>query len=140
MADSYLKKENNKKKAEKAKLKAQRREERKNDNNKGSEPEFMYVDEFGQLTSTPPTERTEIDLEDIQLGAAKIEEEEITKTGIVDFLSDKGYGFIKENVSKETVFFHVNNIDFDIKQGHKVSFEKERGDKGYVAANVKLIK
>lgn len=140
MADSYLKKENNKKKAEKAKLKAQRREERKSDNNKGGEPEFMYVDEFGQLTSTPPTERTKIELEDIQLGAAKIEEEELVKTGVVDFLSDKGYGFIKENVSKETIFFHVNNIDFDIKQGHKVSFEKERGDKGYVAANVKLLK
>lgn len=71
MADSFSKKENFKKKIQKQKEKALRREERKTNNNKGKDMEdvFMYVDEFGRLTSTPPEQRQEINLEDIQLGA-----------------------------------------------------------------------
>ncbi len=55
MADSFSKKENFKKKIQKQKEKALRREERKTNNNKGKDMEdvFMYVDEFGRLTSTP---------------------------------------------------------------------------------------
>lgn len=143
MADSYLKKENNKKKIEKQKQKAQRREERKHTNTKGQDADnFMYVDEFGQLTDIPPheREREEINLEDIQLGARKIEEESPIKKGFVHFLSDKGYGFITENDTKENVFFHINNCNFEVKQGHKVAFEKERGEKGYNAINIEMIK
>lgn len=143
MADSYLKKENNKKKIEKQKLKQQRREERKTNNLKGTDAEenFMYVDEFGRLSHEPPTaEREEIKLEDIQLGARKLEEESPIKKGFVHFLSDKGYGFITENDTKENIFFHLNNCDFEVKQGHKVSFEKEKGEKGFVAVNVEFIR
>lgn len=56
MADSFSKKENFKKKVQKAKEKAQKREERKTSNNKGKglDDMIMYVDANGQLTSTPP--------------------------------------------------------------------------------------
>lgn len=144
MADSFFKKENNKKKLEKQKEKAAKREDRKTNNNKGKEAEdmFMYVDEFGQLTSVKPEdrEREEIDLADIQLGAAPIEAESPEKTGIVTFLSDKGYGFITENGSKENIFFHINNVAEEVKKGHKVSFEKERSPKGFSAINIKIVK
>jgi hypothetical protein len=70
---------------------------------------FMYVDEFGRLTSTPPEQRQEVNLDDIQLGAAPIIEEDPRKTGIVTFLSEKGYGFITEDNTKENIFFHNNN-------------------------------
>ncbi len=140
MADSFSKKENFKKKQAKLKEKALRREERKTNNDKGKEVEFMYVDAYGRLSSTPPDEKMEVDLENIQLGAAPIEAEETVKTGIVTFVSEKGYGFITENKSNENIFFHSNNCAQPIKKGNKVSFEKERSPKGYSAINIELVK
>ena len=140
MADSFSKKENFKKKIAKQKEKAIRREERKSNNDKGKEAEFMYVDAYGRLTSTPPEERLEVNLDDIQLGAAPIEAEQAVKTGIVTFFSEKGYGFITEDGNKENVFFHSNNCVHLVKKGNKVSFEKERSPKGYSAINIQLIK
>jgi cold shock CspA family protein len=140
MADSFSKKENFKKKVAKQKEKALRREERKSNNDKGKEIEFMYVDSYGRLTSTPPEERIEVDVENIQLGAAPIEAEEAVKKGIVTFLSEKGYGFITEDNNKENVFFHSNNCAQPVKKGNKVSFEKERSPKGYSAINIQVIK
>ena len=142
MADSFSKKENFKKKIQKQKEKAQRREERKANNNKGKELEdmFSYVDEFGRITTTPPEKRQEVSLDDIQLGAAPIPEEETRKSGIITFLSEKGYGFITEDRSKENVFFHQNNAREILKKGHKVYFEKERYAKGFSAINIELVK
>lgn len=140
MADSFSKKENFKKKQAKLKEKALRREDRKTNNDKGKEVEYMYVDAYGRLSSTPPDEKMEVDLENIQLGAAPIEAEELVKTGIVTFVSEKGYGFITENKSNENVFFHSNNCAVPIKKGNKVSFEKERSPKGYSAINIELVK
>jgi len=140
MADSFSKKENFKKKQAKLKEKALRREDRKTNNDKGKEVEYMYVDAYGRLTSTPPDEKMEVDLENIQLGAAPIEAEELVKTGIVTFVSEKGYGFITENKSNENIFFHSNNCAQPIKKGNKVSFEKERSPKGYSAINIELVK
>lgn len=144
MADSFSKKENLKKKVQKQKEKALKREERKKENNKGKalDEMFLYVDEFGQLTSTPPDkqEKEEINLEDIQLGAAPVVAEDPIKTGIVDYLSDKGYGFITENNTKENIFFHLNNVDGEVKKGNKVRFEKERSQKGFSAFNITLVK
>ncbi|KIC61216.1 cold shock domain-containing protein [Chryseobacterium sp. RG1] len=144
MADSFSKKENFKKKQQKLKEKALRREERKENNDKGKSLDemFMYVDANGQLTSTPPDndERAEISLDNIQLGAAPIEAEETVKTGIVTFLSEKGYGFITEDKTKENIFFHNNNCIDQIKKGNKVSFEKEKSPKGFSAAEIRLVK
>ncbi|MBT2622681.1 MULTISPECIES: cold shock domain-containing protein [Chryseobacterium] len=142
MADSFSKKENFKKKIQKQKEKALRREDRKTNNNKGKGLDEMltYVDSYGRLTSTPPEETHEINLDDIQLGAAPIPEEEIRKTGIITFFSDKGYGFITEDKSKENVFFHTNNCTELVKKGNKVSFEKERSPKGFSAIDIQLVK
>ncbi len=144
MADSFSKKENFKKKQQKQKEKAQKREERKTSNNKGKSLDdmIMYVDANGQLTSTPPdhAEREEIDINNIQLGAAPIEAEETRKTGIITFFSEKGYGFITEDKSKENVFFHSNNCAEPVKKGNKVSYEKEKSPKGFSAVDIQLVK
>lgn len=142
MADSFSKKENFKKKVQKQKEKAQRREERKTNNNKGKalDDMFVYVDEYGRLTSTPSEHREEVDIKEIQLGAAPIPEEEVRKSGIITFFSEKGYGFITEDATKENVFFHSNNCIEMVKKGNKVSFEKERSPKGFSAINIQLIK
>lgn len=66
--------------------------------------------------------------------------EETTKTGIITFFSEKGYGFITEDSSKENVFFHQNNCPVPLKKGNKVSFEKEKSAKGFSAINIQLVK
>ena len=144
MADSFTKKENIKKKIQKQKEKEMRREERKESNDKGKSLDdmIMYVDRNGQLTSTPPDKShdNDFDLNNIQLGAAKIEPEEVVKSGTVTFLSEKGYGFITEEKSKENIFFHENNCSEIIKKGNRVSFEVEKSPKGFSAIDIKVIK
>lgn len=144
MADSFSKKEKAKKKSKKKEDKAQRKEERKSSNNKGKGFESMlaYIDENGNLTSTPPDARNriEIDINDIQLGAAPIVHEDPTRTGVVSFFSDKGYGFIIDDKSQDKIFVHINQLSEPIKERDKVSFENERSPKGLVAVNVKKIK
>ncbi|SFH87972.1 cold shock domain-containing protein [Halpernia frigidisoli] len=144
MADSFTKKEGIKKKIQKQKEKEARREERKDSNDKGKtlDDMIMYVDAYGQLTSTPPDKniKVDFDLDDIQLGAAKIEPEETLKVGTVTFLSEKGYGFITEEKSKENVFFHENNCTEQIKKGNRVSFEVEKSPKGFSAVDIKIVK
>ena len=145
MADSFSKKENFKKKLQKQKEKAMRREERKDSNDKGKSLDdmIMYVDANGQFTNTPPTRNDNdepFDVNSIQLGAAPIEAENPIKTGIVTFFSEKGYGFITEDKSKENIFFHSNNCEEMIKKGNKVSFEIEKSPKGLSAIDIKLVK
>lgn len=144
MAESFSKKEKIKKKIAKQKEKAARREDRKesNDKGKGLEDMMMYVDAYGQLTSTPPEkgDKIDVDLDSIQLGAAPIEAEQAVKTGIITFLSEKGYGFITSDSMKENVFFHSNNCAEMVKKGNKVSFEIEKSPKGLVAVDIKVLR
>lgn len=142
------KKEKEKKKLQKKKEKELKKKERKANSEKGKSFEDMiaYVDEYGNLTSTPPdpTKKTEINAEDIQLGAAKREEVEpmdIIRKGTVTFFNDsKGYGFIKDHETQESVFVHINGLEDDIKENDKVTFETEMGKKGLNAVKVKLVK
>src|SRR5690625_2418733 len=98
------KKKKTKIKDKKRKEKEMRREERKSNNNKGQPIEnmFAYVDEFGEITTTPPDAKNkkEIDVDKIVLGAAEIEKEPTTFTGSVTHYSDKGYGFITDDATK----------------------------------------
>ena len=59
MAESFQKKEDNKKNVLRKKIKASKKQERKTNNNKGKGFESMiaYVDANGNLTSTPPESR-----------------------------------------------------------------------------------
>lgn len=145
--ETYSKKEKEKKKQLKRKEKDEKREERKANSKKGKSFEDMiaYVDENGQLTDTPPDplKRKVLVLEDIQLGARKeevIEPADLIRKGNVTFFnSEKGYGFIKDERSQESVFFHVNGLLQEVKERDKVNFEVEMGQKGKVAVRVKLI-
>jgi cold shock CspA family protein len=146
--ETYSKKENEKKKIQKRKDKEERRQERKANSNKGKSFEDMlaYVDENGQLTSTPPdpSKRKELSLENIQLGArieTPAEAAERFRTGmIVSYNDQKGYGFIRDLQSQESVFFHVNGLLEEVKEGNKVTFETEQGKKGLNAIRVQLKK
>jgi len=145
--ETYSKKEKEKKKQQKRKEKEEKREERKANSKKGKSFEDMiaYVDENGQLSSTPPdpNKRKVINLEDIQLGAriekAPDPEDLIRKGKITLFNTEKGYGFIKDERSQESVFFHVNGLLGPVKENDRVTFETEMGQKGKIAVKVSAI-
>lgn len=144
MSESFAKKELAKRKAKEKQDKAQKMKDRKANAGKGKSLDDMmaYLDENGNITSTPPdySKRKEINLEDIQLGAAPIIPDDPVCTGSVAFFNDaKGYGFITEDKSRENIFVHSNNLLQPIKERDRVSYEKERTDRGYSAIKVKKI-
>ncbi len=142
--ETWNKKENEKKKQKKKKEKEARREERKA-NPKGSSFEIAYVDEFGNFSSTPPDPNNKVKVkeEDIQVSVPRhtFSKEDLIRKGIVTFYNDsKGYGFIKDLETQESVFVHVNNTTEPIKENNKVTFEVEMGPKGPSAVKVKVTR
>lgn len=140
--ETFGKKEREKKRLKKKQDKLIKKEERKAG---GQENEFIYVDEFGQLTDTPmdPSRKIKVEASSIEIGVPKKEDREVEETekkGKVSFFdSSKGFGFIIENDSQEKYFVHVSGILEEIKENDKVSFELERGLKGMNAVRVKKI-
>lgn len=141
--ETFGKKEREKKRLKKRKDKLLKKEERKA---KGQDSEFVYVDEYGQLTDTPPdpTRKIKVDASTIEIGIPKkedrIEEPEEDKVGKVSFFdTSKGFGFIIDSKSQEKYFVHVSGLIDEIKENDKVTFELERGLKGMNAVRVKKI-
>ncbi|MBL6962774.1 MAG: cold shock domain-containing protein [Bacteroidetes bacterium] len=63
------------------------------------------------------------------------------RKGVVTFFNEsKGFGFIKDMETQESVFVHVNNTLEEIKENNIVSFEVEMGPKGPTAVEVQLFK
>jgi cold shock CspA family protein len=144
--ETFNKKEVKNKKDKKRKDKEKKRLDRK-DNEKTGKLEDMiaYVDENGMITSIPPdpNKKRIINSEDIEISIPKQADVELDpiRKGTVTFFNDsKGYGFIKDSETQESVFVHVNNLLEAIKEGNLVSFEVEMGQKGPTAVQVKLFK
>ena len=149
MSETWNKKEREKKRQQNKKEKAERKQERQEKAKEaGNSLENMmaYLDENGNLTSKPPDPRKKIviNAEDIEIGVPKqapVNPEDLIRKGIVTFFNDsKGYGFIKDQSTQESIFVHINALTEQIKENNKVSFEVEMGPKGANAVNVHLIK
>jgi cold shock CspA family protein len=145
--ETFNKKETEKNKEKKRKEKEQRKEERKANSKAGNSWEDMmaYVDENGNISSTPPdpTKKRVIKEEDIEIGVPKqsnVKVDPIRKGKVTFYNDSKGYGFIKDLDSQESIFVHVNSVIDAIKEGDKVTFEVEMGMKGPNAVRVKVVK
>ena len=145
--ETFNKKEVRNKKDKKRKEKEKKRLARKDSEKSGSLGDMIaYVDENGMISSTPPdpTKKTEIKLEDIEIGVPKQDDSEkfnpIRKGTVTLFNDSKGYGFIRDTETKESIFVHINNTLENIKEGNLVSFEIGKGPKGLTALQVKPIK
>lgn len=140
--ESFNKKEVRNKKEKKRKDKEKKRLARKEAGKNSLDDMIAYVDENGVISDTPPDpdKKTEVELDDIEISVSKKEETEEDKirTGIVSYFnSAKGYGFIRDSVTRESLFVHINNVEGDINTDNRVTFEMEKGPKGMVAVNVK---
>ena len=142
---SFNKSEREKKRLKKRKDKQKKIEERRaNTESAGFEDMIAYVDEFGNITDTPPdpTKKKKVDAESIQISVPKRgkEEVEIVHSGKVEFYNDsKGFGFIKDLNSQEKFFFHINGVIDEVVENDKVTFELEQGMKGINAVKVKKV-
>jgi cold shock CspA family protein len=140
-AISYNKRELEKKREQKRQEKQKRKEGRKANNSSGSLDDMIaYVDENGMITSTPPDpeNKQEVDPENIAVSTPHREktEDPLLKGRVEHFNQAKGYGFIKDISSTEKYFFHISNAPNDISEGNLVSFELEKGHKGYNAVKI----
>ncbi len=143
--ESWNKKEIQNKKDKKRKDKEAKKIERK-ENKGGSSLDDMiaYVDENGMITSTPPdpSKKTKINVEDIQIGVSRRAEpdpEDLIQKGIVTYMNDaKGFGFIRNLKTQESIFVHKKELLEPVQENNKVSFEVKPGPKGMNAVNVKI--
>lgn len=146
--ETFSKKEKEKQRAKKKQEKRDRKDARNSDMEKTSSFEDMiaYVDEFGNITSTPPdpSKKQVIDADTIDIGVPKakvLTEEETLRKGKVSFFnSSKGYGFIRDEQTQESIFVHMSGCIDEIKENDKVTFQTEKTPKGISAIEVKLLK
>ena len=143
---SINKKEIENKKLRKRKEKEQRREERKANAKDGKSLDDMmaYVDEYGNISSTPPdpTKVKGVKTDDIVIGVPRQQENKTTSVRqghVVFFNGSKGYGFIKDDESGESIFVHNNDLTLPVKENDAVTFETQKGVKGLAAVRVKKI-
>lgn len=144
--ETFNKKEKQKKKIKERQDKAEKMQERKTKAKKGKSLDEMmaYLDENGNLSSSPPDLRKKkiFNSKDMQISVPKQEDivQEPIRSGTVTFFNqDKGYGFIKDLETQESVFIHANQLSSPIKEQDKVSFEVEMGPKGPSAINVTIV-
>ena len=145
--ETFGKKEKEKKRLKQQQEKREKMEERKANAKKGKSLDEMmaYIDENGNISDTPPDPRRKkvFNHEDMQIGVPKqapIDPSELIRTGTVTFFNDaKGFGFIKDSQTQESVFIHANQLSAPIKEHDKVTFEVEMGPKGASATNVKKL-
>lgn len=146
-SETFNKKEKEKKRLKKHQEKKEKAEQRKanSDKGKGLEDMMAYIDENGNITSTPPDKSKKpklVQAEDMVISVARRtdEAEDERRTGVISFFNTaKGYGFIRDSESRENIFFHVNSLGYAAQENDKVSFATERGPKGMNAVQVTKI-
>jgi cold shock CspA family protein len=144
MAGTWNKRERENKKQQERKQKEERRQERKENAKKGKSLDEMmaYLDENGNISSVPPDPRKKITInaEDIEIGVPKqkpVNPEDLIRKGTVTFFNhEKGYGFIKDSRTQESIFVHINSSSDELKEHSRVVFEVESGPRGLNAVNV----
>lgn len=143
---TFHKKEIERKKLQTRKEKEQRRQEQKANAKEGKSLEDMlaYVDENGNITSTPPdpTKRRQVNESEIELGSRNRggATPRGVQQGVVNFFNtSKGFGFIVGEQAGDRIFFHTSETDFAVKEGDRVGFEVQYGPKGATAVNVHKV-
>ncbi len=144
--ETFKKKELEKQRMRARQDKAEKMQERRANTQKGKSLEDMiaYIDENGNLSSTPPDPKKKkvFNTEEIQIRIPKQEEREVEnpeRNGVVTFFNAaKGFGFIKDSKTGESAFVHANQLSGMLRENDKVTYEVENGFKGLNAIKVKI--
>jgi len=140
--ETFNKKEREKKKQKIKEMKLERKHEKKTQGKQTLEDMMAYVDENGNLSSTPPDpyKKKTFNLEDINTGVPVRTEEDPEREGTIDFFNEaKGYGFIKDAKTRQSIFVHSSQTSGFLQEHDKVSYQVERTPKGLSAIQVKKI-
>lgn len=136
------KKDRESKKRKKRQEKDDKREDRKTNSNKGKDFSEMlaYVDEYGNLTTTPPKPAGSEDNAASGKRSERYDKASSDKAvhqGIVEFFNtQKRFGFIIDSKSKKKIFFHANDLDAPVKEQDQVEFLVEPSSKGPKAVQI----
>ena len=144
--ETFNKREKEKQRQKQKQEKREKMEERKANAGKSKSLDDMmaYIDEDGNITSIPPDPRKKktFNVEEIEIGVPKHIDEpgSDVNEGVVNYFNEsKGFGFIMDKHSGERLFFHVNQLQERIYENDKVSYDIERGPKGFNAVNIKKV-
>lgn len=138
----WNKREREQKKRNAKQQKEEKRQERKENSKKGKGLDEMlaYVDDNGNLTDTPPDKRPPADIDSIPPTVANsnaLQPTDTVRKGVVSYFDPaKGYGFIRDLKTQESFFAHINASSIELKVGLNVSFEVQKGPRGFFAANI----
>jgi len=141
---TFQKKEKEQKRLQAKKEKAEKMQERKAHSQKSKDLHDMmaYIDENGNLSNRPPDpmKRQSVKAEDIEIGVLPQgngeKNEKIRKGIVINFNEQKGFGFIRDIKTNESLFVHASSLSEPVKGNAKVSFEIEKGPKGRIAVAV----
>ena len=144
--ETFNKREKEKQRQQQKKQKREKMEERKANAGKGKSLDDMmaYIDEDGNITSTPPDPKKKrvFNAEEIEIGVPKQTQgaDDEPNAGVVDYFNEsKGFGFIRDGQTGERLFFHVNQVQEQLRESDKVTYDIERGAKGFNAVNIKKL-
>jgi cold shock CspA family protein len=107
---------------------------------------IAYVDENGMITDSPPdsTRKSTTKANEIEVSVPKQDPGDPSsksRTGKLAFFNEtKGYGFINESVTGQSIFVHASDFLDEINKGDTVSFKIGKGQRGPSAFEVRLQK
>jgi len=107
---------------------------------------MAYVDENGNLTSIPQNhlKRREYKIDEIQISTLKVEDrnsvENFEEGSVYYFNVEKGYGFIRDSKTKQSVFVHSTQFSGPVNLNQRVRFLITKGIKGLEATEVSIVK
>lgn len=121
--------------------KREKMQERKLNGGKATSLEDMlaYVDENGNITdkAPDPKQRKLFRAEDIRIAIPAGNIRQASHTGRLQFFdTEKGFGFIIDNVTQERVFVHHSNLDFTVALNDLLEYDLQHGDRGAAAVNI----
>lgn len=143
--ETFNKKNVRNKKEKKRKEKEKRKLEKREEDTKDFDDMIAYVNEFGEISSTPFEDQKnapkDVNKDKFEGKEDLVVEADDTNTGIIDYYNDdKGFGFIIEKGTKRKLFVHINDSKSKLKEGNKVKFTPLKEKKGWVAKEVEIVK
>lgn len=145
--ETFNKKEKEKKRLQKKKEKEQRKEARQvnSDKGKGLDDMLAYVDEYGNLSSTPPdpTKLKKVNAEEILISTPRLDDQDeadaVRKGKVSYFNNSKGYGFVTDDADGERIFIHVNDLPGPVAEDTRLQFMVKKGPRGLQAVDIEII-